>query len=118
MLNPQRLNENMKIALSIAVFVASCLVTAYFLFVAVTAIPYAVTQDSEGWGTMVFKCFYGPIIAGVALLFGVIPSAILFTKGHGRLDRVSLWMSTTTLSLVIVVWALIEPMRNWIIFGK
>ena len=109
----------MKEALSISILVLCCLSAAAFAFVAAMQLPYAIAQDSEGWGSMIFRSFTGPLIAAATLLFGVVPSAIMFWKGgRQRRDRVSLCISATTLGLVVLMWVLIEPLRQMIIFGK
>lgn len=86
------------------------------MFVAITQLPYAIGQDSEGWGTMVFIILYGPIIGGTSLLLGVFPSALLYWKKRRRIDLISLWVSGITLALVIATCLLIEPLRHRINF--
>lgn len=101
---------------SVACFL-SCLAGGLFILVAATQLPYAITKDSEGWSSMFFRLAVAPGIGGGALLLGVIPSAILYAKGRHRVDLVSLWVSSTTVGLVIATWLLIEPLRHSIIFG-
>jgi len=64
----------MKRALSIVTFVLCCLMAAVFVFVAVTEILYAVTQDSEGWGAIIFRRLTGPAIAGEPSFWALFPA--------------------------------------------
>jgi hypothetical protein len=106
----------MKIMLSAAVFVASILSAVAFVFVAFTELPYAVTQDSEGWGSMIYRYRTAPLIAATTLLLAVVSSALLRSKEKAQLDRISLLTASITFGLVVVSWLIIEPLRNWVIF--
>ena len=109
----------MKKGLSIGTLILACLSLAAFVFVAVSYLPYAITKDSEGWGSMIFRCWLGPLLGGGILLFAVAPSAILFWKGgRQKRDRISLAISGVAFGLVALTWVLIEPLRHAIIFGR
>jgi len=107
----------MKVTFSILVLITSCAVAGCFLFLCGTELPYAITQDSEGWGILIFRYYFAPMLAGGALLLGVVPSALLFWKGgRHRRDRLSLCISGGTLGLVVLTWLLIGPVRHLLIF--
>jgi len=108
----------MKRILSSFVFLLCCVAAGSFIFVAITQLPYAITKDSEGWGSMIFMFYVAPLIGGGSLLFGVIPSGLLYWRGRKGLDRISLYISSITLGLVVLTWVLIEPVRHWMIFER
>jgi hypothetical protein len=99
------------------VLIASCVAAGAFLVIFVTQVPHTVTQDSEGWGVLIFRYYFAPFLAGGSLVFGVIPSALLFWKGgRGKRDRLSLCISGGTLGVIVLTWLLIEPLRHLLIF--
>ncbi len=108
----------MKHPASSIVLVCSCAAVLGFLVVCVTALPYAVTKDSEGWSSLFFMLFLAPLIGGVALVLGVIPSAVLFWRWRRTVDRVSPCISVITFLLIVITWVLIEPARHWFIFER
>jgi hypothetical protein len=67
---------------------------------------------------MLIRGLFAPVLAGGTFLFCVIPSAVLQHKSSRKLDLISLCTSGITLAIVLLAWALIEPLRQWIIFGK
>lgn len=96
-----------------------CIVSVVILiFVAATQLPYAISNDSEGWGSMIFRYYTAPLLGGAILGFGIIPSAILRHKYQRRIDLISIYISTIALGLLIVLWLITEPLRQWIIFGN
>jgi hypothetical protein len=106
-------------SLSVLVLVLCCLSAATFIFVAVAQLPYVITNDSEGWGSMIFSYFTGPLLAGGTLLFGVIPSTLMFWRGGKQTrDRISLCISGITVGLVVLTCVLIEPLRRAVIFRR
>ncbi len=109
----------MEKATSIGVLILACFAALLFLWLAVCDLPYAITRDSEGWGVMLYKIWYGPLLAAGILFFAVLPSAFLFLMGGRQTrDRISLMVSMTTLGLIVLTWILSEPLRQLIIFGR
>ncbi len=103
---------------SILVCFLSCVAAAAYALVALLMLPYGIMKESEGWTSMIFRFGVAPVIGGGALLLGVIPSAILYTRGRQRIDLISLCVSGATFGLVLATWLFIEPLRQSIIFGK
>lgn len=94
-------SANMKRRLSAAVLALCCLMAAISSFISVVSF----LADTEGWGEVMFIVILAPAVAGGTLIFGVLPSAILFWKqGRNRLDRVSLWISGCTLAILVLTW--------------
>lgn len=109
----------MKRYFSILVLVVCFLLAAIFLIASIMILPHAVVHDSEGWSAMVFLIVVCPCLAGATTLFGVIPSILLFWKGGRRtIDGISLSISWTTLTLIILGFFLVEPLRKAIIFKQ
>ena len=101
---------------SIVIFCLCCLAAASTLFISPMYLR-TITVDSEGWGSMFFGLLATPVIVVSALL--LVVSAVLYRKGFfRRLDLISIYVSGITLGLAILAWVLIEPLRQWIIFGK
>ena len=67
---------------------------------------------------MIFIILIAPVIAGYTLLFCVIPSVILYRRGKHFIDRLSVYLSSSTLGIVVIAWVVFEPLRRWIIFGR
>ena len=107
----------MKPKLSVLVFGLCCLLATCCALIFLAYLPRAIMHDSEGWSSMLFRVLFGPVLAGAALLLGVLPSALLYRKGRSRTDLISLRISGSTLGALVIVWLTIEPLRRWIIFG-
>jgi len=105
----------MRRILSIVIFCLCCLLAAGVLCFSPSFI-YTIRVDSEGWGSKFFGLFAVPVIAGSVPL--LIASVVLYCKGSRRLDLASTVISGVTLGVVILAWVLVEPLRQWIIFGR
>jgi hypothetical protein len=55
------------------------------------------------------------IVATIVLL---TMSAVLYRKHVRKLDLISDYVSRITLGIAALAWVLIEPLRQWIIFGR
>ena len=102
-------------AVSIVVLCLCCFSAASVLYF-VPMFVHTITVDSEGWGSMFFGLLAGPIIVASILLLAV--SVVLYRKASRRLDLISIYVSAVTLAAAILAWILVEPLRQWIIFGK
>lgn len=67
--------------MSIGTLILAFLMLAALLYLAVSYLPHAITEDSEGWGSLIFRCWLGPMLAGGILVLAVVPSAVLFERG-------------------------------------
>jgi hypothetical protein len=59
-----------------------------------------ITKDTEGWSSMVFISAVVPLLGGGTLLFGLIPSAVLYFRGRQRSDLMSFRISSITLGVI------------------
>jgi hypothetical protein len=101
--------------LSIAMFSLCCLVVVAIL-ACIPGFIHAVTVDSEGWGSMLFRFFAGFAAVGNAVVLAVC--LILYWKSAHRLDLLSVGVSAATLLVFLLVLTLMEPLRQWLIFGQ
>ena len=109
----------MRKACSNLVLILCCLLGATFLVASAVILPHAVTHDSEGWESMIFKLMVCWPLAGATLLLGIAPSALMFWRGGRRtIDCISLWVSGTTLVFTMLALLLVQPLRRAIIFRQ
>lgn len=102
-------------AVSIVVSCLCCLSAVVALYTGKMFV-HTITVDSEGWGSMFFGLLAGPIIVVSIVL--LTASAVLYRKYSRRLDLISIYVSGITLGLAILAWVLVEPLRQWMIFGR
>ena len=102
-------------AVSLVVFCLCCLSAASVLYFSPMFV-HTITLDSEGWGSKFFAFLALPVIVPSTGLLAV--SAVLYRKRSRRLDLISVYISGITLGVAILAWILVEPLRQWIIFGK
>jgi hypothetical protein len=117
LLDYRELKRSVKAKLSIVVLGISCVLAGLFTVFLILRLPYAILKESEGWNSWAFRMFFGPLLASVVLVLGVIPSALLYWKGRSRLDRTSLVISSCLLCAIALIWLTVEPARRWFIFG-
>lgn len=66
---------------------------AVILTALATVMCVSIIRDHNGWAAIGFSFFVVPALGGGTLLMGLIPSAILYSRGRQRADWLSLWMS-------------------------
>jgi hypothetical protein len=101
--------------ISIVMFSLCCLVVLAIL-ACTPGFIHAVTKDSEGWGSMFFRFFAGFAAVGNAVLLAVC--LLLYWKSARKLDLMSVGVSAATLIVFLLVLTLMEPLRQWLIFGR
>ena len=90
---------NTKRPFSTLVFWVCSIQAALGLFA--TAFWYeGITKDTEGWSSMAFISAVVPLLGGGILLFGIIPSAVLYFRSHQRWDLISFRISSITLGVI------------------
>jgi hypothetical protein len=98
------------VVLSLCILAAASVVVMTPTFVRITS------NDSEGWGSYFFGLGAVPLIAVNGLLLAI--GAILSRKNSRQLNLISVCVSGITLAVVVLAWILVEPLRQWIIFGR
>jgi len=74
---------------------------AVLLAIIATVLWFWDVTNRDGWGDLGFMFTVAPIVGGISLLFGVIPSAILYFQERQRRDLLSLRMSVCSCLLVV-----------------
>jgi hypothetical protein len=74
---------------------------AVFLAIIATVLWFGIVTNPDGWSGLGFMFMVAPIVGGISLLFGVIPSAILYFQKRQRRDLLSLRMSGCSCLLVV-----------------
>lgn len=69
-------------------------------------------RDSEAFAAMAFLTGVVPVLGGGTLLFCFVPSAVLYAKGHQKLDLVSLWTSGISMAVIALEAVLLLPLRG------
>jgi hypothetical protein len=93
------------------VFGMSCVIAALTLaatawWIAMVVALHSVGLDSDrqwaGWGMIGFIYLVGPVLGGLALLFGVIPSAMVYARQRQQRDLWSLGLASASLLAVVL----------------
>ena len=101
---------------SFVVLVLCCALAAWVLGSLGPMYLHTISVDSEGWGSKFFFLLASPVIVGSAVLLAA--SVVLYRRKGSRLDVISSCVAGMTLAAMILAWILVEPLRQWIIFGK
>lgn len=115
--NLGRKNSSFPVASLIPIIVVLGM-TACLVYLAINRLEYSITQESEGYGSAVFRFIIAPITVVTLVGLALIPSVKMFRRGRRGIDLAGVILSSLLLVLVVIAWIIIEPIRNHLIFHR
>jgi hypothetical protein len=100
--DPKRLFSKLVICLC-AIQAALAAIATLLWFVAITN-----NNEAGGWFKLIFLWGVAPWLGATILLFGILPSAVLYFRDHARLDLISFRISSIALGAITVETAFLK----------